>query len=1335
MAEEVTRLRSDGPEDRIAFHDLAEIGDEHQLRKDIFESGWFTDWCQGDGSLVLFLDSYDECLLDLGSLHKVLLAELRKCPVERFSLRVACRTADWPFRLEDRLRHLWGDNKVKMLELWPLRREDVASAAEAERIDVEAFMQAILANQAVPLATQPITLKFLLGAYLAHGKLASSATELYEEGCLRLCEEVNEDRLLSGHAGRLPARQRLQVASRVAALQVFCNRLALCAGAPESDASNAELRPSEVVGGDEVVDGLAFNVNRDAINETTATALFASKGPHRLGFAHRSFAEFLAARYLKALDFSPNQVLSLVTGQSDGHASVVPQLAGTVAWLAGTVPVLLRELLSCAPEVVLRGDLATLGPAERAALAAALLAAFDEERLLDVRRGFHEHYAKLNHPGLGKQLLPFIKDKARGPVVRRVAIDIAERCHLVQLQNPLVEVFLDTSDTIETRIQAGWAISRIADPSTRARVRPVLAMAPRDDPDDEMKGCALRALWPGLITAEELFPFLTRPQRSNLLGAYRSFLWDLPTTLRAEDIPPALAFLQRIAPIHSLDPLDDVADGIIKRAVELALEPPVFGALVGHIAHAMKEPAFEWGYRRRSTLLEMLVDKPSLRLDLASALLRTLPTADREWQIAVSSLAWLLGVADIPWMVDQLEHRAEGPIRNALARLISLHFQGCDGESTDLVLAATQRVPLLANELRWAIGPVDLDSEWADNMRSLHKRQQEFESERAARSDLSPPPEVRIVELLGTFDPEHPETWIPIDFELLRLADNRQLIDELNSDLTAGWAWPRLDVETKTRVTKAATEFLLHGEPKPETWLGKNLVGRVAFAGYRVFRLLDSVDPAALANLSYEVWARWACIIVAFPISTGNDEWEAPHRRLVGIAYQRAPESILRTLMTVIDQEAKEGSGYLSILRKFDVWDKGFARALLDKAGGATLGPEALRCLLTVLLQHKLPEALAFAGDLIDNLPEATTAARERAIAAAKALTSTWPEAGWERVWPVISTDGPAGREVLGWLFHRVATEAAVTSRLNEGQLERLYMFLEEEFPGVPYEVRTEVASFVGPADSARMAKQAVLEDLRRRGTRDAVAAIRRLRQSLPHIDWLKWVELDAEQVRVGASWQPPRPLEVMALARSRENTFVEDVHGLLIVIQQSLMRLQDELQCETPAMQFLWADTTAHPRPKDEGALSDFVKLHLERDLRDRGVIVNREVEIRSNRTSQEGERVDIHVDAVRQLPHGDLSRLKVVIEVKGCWNVELKSAMETQLLERYLADNPGAAGIYLVGWFNCPQWSAEDSRRHAASQFDSIEAATDYVGDQAKTLSDASTQLVATVLDVALR
>ena len=106
----------------------------------------------------------------------------------RLYLRIACRTADWPQSLENGLRELLGKEAVQAYELVFLRRKDVIEAAKANDFESNEFLSAIDLAEAVPLAIKPITLNFLLNLYRKNQSFPKTRTELYLEGCRRLCE-------------------------------------------------------------------------------------------------------------------------------------------------------------------------------------------------------------------------------------------------------------------------------------------------------------------------------------------------------------------------------------------------------------------------------------------------------------------------------------------------------------------------------------------------------------------------------------------------------------------------------------------------------------------------------------------------------------------------------------------------------------------------------------------------------------------------------------------------------------------------------------------------------------------------------------------------------------------------------------------------------------------------------------------------------------------------------------------------------------------------------------------------------------------------------------------
>jgi hypothetical protein len=138
-------------------------------------------------------------------------------------------------------------------------------------------------------------------------------------------------------------------------------------------------------------------------------------------------------------------------------------------------------------------------------------------------------------------------------------------------------------------------------------------------------------------------------------------------------------------------------------------------------------------------------------------------------------------------------------------------------------------------------------------------------------------------------------------------------------------------------------------------------------------------------------------------------------------------------------------------------------------------------------------------------------------------------------------------------------------------------------------------------------------------------------------------------------------------------------------------------------------------PTPSDESKLRLFVKDHLDKDLRMRGILLNQEVEIRP------GEFLDIYYVTVA-LPGTTGARASVVIEVKGCWNNEVRESMEKQLRDRYLQGASSRHGIYLVGWFLCDRWDKRDYRYRKTPKWD-VEDARRFFRDQAKSLEVGAT------------
>jgi len=345
--------------DALGRYDLGEFGDERRLIDEIFGSPAFTDWAAGSYLLHLFLDGLDECGLLIPQVAKILHKQLSKFAdrIERLRLRIACRTADWPQTLTEHLGQLWGSGALAVYELAPLRRKDAIMAADASGLDGEKFLDEVIRAEAQALAIKPVTLNFLIQTYKRTGGFPAGQAQLYDRGCRLLCEETNPDRKAAKLVGHLSPDQRQRVAELIAAATVFCNRSTICIGGGDGGATGDDLLLSHLVGGSVTGCGALTEVDERAIEEVIGTGLFSSGGLGRMRFAHRTYAEFLAASYLAHQPIDDSERLKMIRHADDQQGRVVPQLRETAAWLAGFSPNVFEAIALADPQVLLRSDI------------------------------------------------------------------------------------------------------------------------------------------------------------------------------------------------------------------------------------------------------------------------------------------------------------------------------------------------------------------------------------------------------------------------------------------------------------------------------------------------------------------------------------------------------------------------------------------------------------------------------------------------------------------------------------------------------------------------------------------------------------------------------------------------------------------------------------------------------------------------------------------------------------------------------------------------------------------------------------------------------------------
>jgi len=1315
--------------DLILWIDLHEVGSDQQLNRRLGDSDVFRHWREGTGKLHLFLDSFDECRVQVNTLPAMLLAELRGSPVERMILRVACRTADWPPTLESGLRELWGVH-VDVRELLPLRRVDVRQEAIANGVDGPEFLKVLDESGAVPFAIKPTTLAFLINAYKRDGSLPKSQVALYEVGCRMLCEE-SAQRRDALRPRMLNEDQILAAAGRIAALMVFGNRAAIWTDSDHGNIPVDDVPFSVLTGGMEQTESDAFKVDDATLKETLNTGLFSSRGLHRLGWAHQTYAEFLAARYLKNRGVPHEQVRSLVVHPDDPSGRLVPQLQQTTAWLASMEPEVFLMLMDQEPDVLLQSDITSATDHDRKALISRFLSLFDRGEQSDRDWSLRRRYAALSHPDLADQLRPYIVDQQKNEIVRRVVMHIAEACKERRVLDDLVHLALDETETQSTRVAAAYAIIHLDSDEHRCQLKPLVFLEANEDPIDELKGCGLLATWPQHLRMEELVAVLT-PFQATVFGAYRSFLSSDPfEKTQVSDMPQAIRWAHAQVFLDDVPyEFDSLINSIMRKAWQYLENPLVLSAFTAAALARVREHGTIFGNRsgilrdQRDTTMDDALqnDTPKRRLVIHEALRRITERTD----LIDLRRQGLIPYQDVPWLIGQYQ-ASPTPLRRRWAELIEVSFNPLDRQHVETLLELRQVDSTIRAVFAEWFDPVNVNSEEAERARRYHAAQLEWaKPEKPKAPSLTPSIGERIAERLARFATGQLDEWWQLNFQLMYGGESNAHVNEYESDLTKLLGWSALDQVAHETLAGAAEQYIKEWRPAPDQWITQgNVIYQPDWAGFRAFRLLLFRAPERLALLPAKVWSRWAEVLVAFPTSSGKGGREN-QQRLVAMAYQHDPEAVISTFFLLIDPKNQDAQGPASyaIDRLVGCWDKRLEIALLNEINTRSLAPDVFNTSLDALLEHGVAAAVSLAKRLVQDGQDDSHPGR--AAAAASSLLLHVTAQGWNVVWDALSRDAEFGEMILQRIVHQPDKQDQIRRQLDEEQLATFYIWIVKCYP------HKEDPSLDGHIDFRRavaMWRDSLLTELKNRGTTVACEAIERIMVDLPHLNWVKWVLHDAQRLTRQLTWSPLSVEDIRRLIEAPERRLVQSGDELLSVIGESLVRLQAKLQThEPPRAPYLWNEKPISP--KDEERLSDWLKIHLDEDLRERGIIFNREV------TNRRGDETDIRVETFQYDRNQKISDLiTVIIEVKGNWHRELRTAMKDQLAERYMDSNASNHGLYVVGWYESAKWDEQDWRRTAVRQTKMNLAEAKATFDrQAAMLSTSRRTLRAFVLDLHL-
>jgi hypothetical protein len=369
------------------------------LRNEIENSSSYKNWLSDKTKTwTLFLDGFDEASVPFPLLGSWISSTLRDLfsdsnVAQYIRVRITSRAPEWSMTLEEDLRDLWGASAVAVYVLQPLTEHDIAQVSSAE-----GFQRQIQGLGLDALAERPVTLKMLARLFAKTGRLPDTAVQLYADGLRATVEEKNPAHRPTFEADSSRVEFQISLLGRIAAVALLSGRSQIWTGLYSGAKPEHSITTDEVAGGEEVILGEAFSATDRSIREAIRNGPLTIVAPDTYEWAHQTFAEFLAARYLATHIVDRASLLHILSHTEDGHRAIYPQLREIAVWIAGLDVEFRRQLITTDPEILIRSDMGDASEDDRRQLLESLLTRFAEFRLHDMWNDPRVNYDRLNHP-------------------------------------------------------------------------------------------------------------------------------------------------------------------------------------------------------------------------------------------------------------------------------------------------------------------------------------------------------------------------------------------------------------------------------------------------------------------------------------------------------------------------------------------------------------------------------------------------------------------------------------------------------------------------------------------------------------------------------------------------------------------------------------------------------------------------------------------------------------------------------------------------------------------------------------------------------------------------
>lgn len=714
------------------------------------------DW-QGQ---TLFIDGLDEMRAGGGDGRlpiDTISRQLERLGNPRF--RLSCREADWNGTSDRETLKSQASGNLVVLHLVPLTDDEIHRLASTWlEGSAEKFLEQVRKAGLRDLLGNPQNLRLLVEAFKG-GNVFKSRQDIFELACARMAVEPNPKHQLAMIGKLPPVEDLLDAAGFLSTVLLLADKSGIAMIPAQTDDSHPPL--SEIVPPSLLPLDLALK-----------SRLFEEDGELRSTPAHRSIAEFLAARHLAGRirrgELSWRRVLAMLAA---GDGKPVAGLRGLWAWLAAFLDGdTRRRLIARDPvAVMLYGDVRAMAPEDKRALLDAL---GEEARRYPWILGGHWSRAPMGAlatenmtDSLRSILANPSRDEHDQAFVDCVVQALRHGDPIPALAETLEAVARDNSRWRKIRDDALIAWLRASPPGQGKEAAAGLALLADiesgtvTDPDDELLGILLETLYPEQLPPERIFGHLHAPKQENFIGSYRMFWSEEFLKKTPDEAVPML--LDQMAtrpelrlPVDYWHPLLELIPALLLKGLQIFGEAAESERLYDWLGIGLDERGSSIEDGRKEITAWLSAHPQSCKKALSAGLGRA---ATKEKFYFFQWTRRLYDAAPPPdwglWLLNQAEHTNRDDIaREIFQEAVATLWRGAgtDGMSLDLLVDWCEQRPRFSPWLEAMLVCTVRDDHWEDVRYGLERKEKHqrdkrewlayFRSHQAALRAGSAPP-------------------------------------------------------------------------------------------------------------------------------------------------------------------------------------------------------------------------------------------------------------------------------------------------------------------------------------------------------------------------------------------------------------------------------------------------------------------------------------------------------------------------------------------------------------------------------------------------------------------